>query len=252
LVELRRAAAADRPESEIAVGFAEYANMHHSATAQALADAETKLALLRDAGAPSKPGSLDEAENQLRRASYDGAIPATGDLTVPAGPMQVIQIPSTAWGPSAQIVRITNVLKAPWGDVYLNVRYREADLDRIRPARKKLDSEAAGSAQPEPEDLTDDLGRRAAAQSGTRTNRAAAAENACKEWIACLSQRPDKKDAAFEKPEPRSPPSARSAEKPSSVHGRIQHPPTGRRQAGERKRAHRNRRPKSKPVRDFT
>ena len=161
----------------------------------ALAEAEKDLATLRDAGATSRPGSFDQGAQELRQALYDGELFAVGELKAAEGPLEVIEIPSTVWGSGAKIVR--NLVTAPWGDVYRNVRRRETDLHRIWLQQEDRTSEPAGFAHSEAADFTDDsVGL--VIPSGVRTNKAAAAEEACEEWIAGLSEQPENKDAAFE------------------------------------------------------
>jgi hypothetical protein len=107
---------------------------HHSVTARKLAEAEKQLAVLREAGVPSQPGSLEEAENEFQGALYDGAVSAIGDLGTVDGALQAVQIPSAAWGAGARIERLACALTPPVrGGTYLNVRLRLTDLDKIWP-----------------------------------------------------------------------------------------------------------------------
>ena len=116
---------------------------HHSVTAQRLAEAEKRLVLLRKAGLPSMPGSLQKADNELRSALYDGAVSAIGDLKTADGALQAVRIPSAAWGPGARIEKLVSALTPPHGGAtYLNVRHPLTDLHKIWP-----------EAQPRPEDV---------------------------------------------------------------------------------------------------
>jgi hypothetical protein len=125
---LRHAAEMDKSMQSAA------AARHHSVTARKLAESEKRLAVLREASAPSMPGSLEEAERELCSALYDGAVSAIGDLKTTDGSLQTVQVPSAAWGPGARIHRLLSALTVPdKGATYRNVRLTLTDLSKAWP-----------------------------------------------------------------------------------------------------------------------
>jgi hypothetical protein len=100
-----------------------------------LEEAEKELCRLADQ--LSQHGSFQEAEEQLRRASFDGAITAIANLYKPGCPVQdSVEVPGAAFDRMVNVHYSTDRIVALWGDIYRNVRYRAADLDQIwRPQR---------------------------------------------------------------------------------------------------------------------
>jgi hypothetical protein len=89
-------------------------------------------------------------------------------------------VPSSAWAtaiswPESRVGR------------YDLVRFDRADIERWL-ALAATDQQSASVAEPEA----------SATPSGIRTNRAAAAEEACQQWLSTVKERPANKEAAFE------------------------------------------------------
>jgi hypothetical protein len=139
-------------------------------------------------------GATDEDEDRVRAALIEaglaGVIAATGCLHLSAHPNAAryfahpvladrTPIPTQTWGttiswPESRVGR------------YDLVRFDRADIERWLAAA--TDRESASVAEPEA----------GVTPTGIRTNRAAAAEEACRQWLSRLKERPANKDAAFE------------------------------------------------------
>jgi hypothetical protein len=133
----------------------------------------------------------DRVRAALTEAGLTGAITATGCRHSSAHPNPARYfahpvladretVPSSAWGtaiswPESRVGR------------YDLVRFDRADIERWL-ALAATDQQSASVAEPEV----------SAAPSGIRTNRAAAAEEACRQWLSKVKERPANKDAAFE------------------------------------------------------
>jgi hypothetical protein len=99
------------------------------------------------AGQEERPGNHHESEAQLCRAALDGALAAVGDdaAVPPKDPMMRRSIPPAAFEPGARIG--SSSLLTASGRVFLNVRLRSSDIDRLSPLGDAAVTPAAGDAR---------------------------------------------------------------------------------------------------------
>ena len=103
------------------------------------ADATARLVaaraeLTRLSGEEHQWPSRVEAEQQLHLAAADGMITATGDfIGAPSAPPITVDVPPATFNKSnGRIRRYRNMIATPWGR-YENVKFIEADVNRLWP-----------------------------------------------------------------------------------------------------------------------
>jgi hypothetical protein len=80
---------------------------------------------------PCRLGSAEEALHQLCQAAFNADLEAVGEFVEsPRGCPSTVKLPPAAFGPSAEVHRLSCCIIVPWGG-YTNVRFREDAIGQI-------------------------------------------------------------------------------------------------------------------------